>query len=394
MLEISYDLLWLLLPVAAASGWMAARRSYAGRPPTRRPPIRLSPDYFKGINYLLNEQPDKAIEVFIKMLEVDTETVETHFALGNLFRRRGEVDRAIRIHQNLVARANLTHEERTLAVLELGIDYMRSGLLDRAEVLFQQLIEKGSHVRPALKQLVDIYQQEQDWNKAIEYARRLEKASGKRLQSMISHFICEQAEECCRNRDYDRAQAYIGRALAEDPDCVRANLMAGHISMETGHYEDAIDRFQRIGGQDAEFLSETIQPQLQCHRHLDRVPEFISYLSRLADDHTGITPVLTLTELIAERDGTQAAIDYLSASLHKRPTVRGLDRLVQFVLATADERGRDHLLLLKEFTAKLLEDRAIYRCSQCGFTGKLLHWQCPGCKAWNTVKPIHGIQGE
>ena len=393
MFEISYDLLWLLLPVAAASGWMAARRS-VGRSPVRRPPLRFSPDYFKGINYLLNEQPDKAIEVFIKMLEVESETVETHFALGNLFRRRGEVDRAIRIHQNLVARTHLTHEERTLAVLELGIDYMRSGLLDRAEVLFQQLIEKGSHVRPALKQLVDIYQQEQDWNKAIEYARRLEKASGKRLQNMIAHFMCEQAEESRRNNDPAKALLYIDRALTEDPDCVRANLMAGHMAMQGGRYEEAIDRFQRIGGQDPEFLSETIEPQLQCHQDLGRVDDFVSYLSKLADEHIGITPILTLTELIAQRDGTQAAIDYLSASLHKRPTVRGLDRLVQYVLATADERGRDHLLLLKEFTAKLLEDRAVYRCNQCGFTGKLLHWQCPGCKAWNTVKPIHGIQGE
>ena len=164
------NLIWLLLPLAAASGWYLASRGGAHR---RGEPPTLSKDYFKGLNYLLNEQPDKAIDVFIAMLEVESDTIETQLALGNLFRRRGEVDRAIRIHQNLITHSALGDEQRSLAALELGMDYMRSGLFDRAERLFKSLLDSGTHTKKALSQLLDIYQQEQDWDKAIACAREI-----------------------------------------------------------------------------------------------------------------------------------------------------------------------------------------------------------------------------
>ncbi|MGQ0657861.1 MAG: lipopolysaccharide assembly protein LapB [Chromatiales bacterium] len=391
-LEGTAGLFWLLLPVAAISGWFAARRDQRRRPAST--PKRLAPDYFKGINYLLNEQPDKAIEVFIKMLDVESETVETHLALGNLFRRRGEVDRAIRIHQNLIARTQLTDEERTLAVLELGMDYMRSGLLDRAEGLFKQLLEAGVHTRQALAQLVDIYQQEQDWDRAIEYARRLESARNKSLRQMIAHYYCEQAEETLRSGDIPAAERASCKALEEDPSCVRASLLLAEVALRGDDREQAIHHYQRIERQDEDFIPEAIEPLLQCYRALGRTEECADYLNQLARKHAGITPVLALAELIAERDGVDAAIEYLTTELRKRPSVRGLDRLVHYTLASADGRARDNLLLLTEFTRKLLESKSVYRCSTCGFTGKLVHWQCPGCKQWNTVKPIHGIEGE
>ena len=385
-------LFWLLLPVAAASGWFIARRADArGRSGDSR---ILSPDYFKGINYLLNEQPDKAIEVFIRMIEVESDTVETHLALGNLFRRRGEVDRAIRIHQNLIARNRLSGEERAVAVLELGIDYMRSGLLDRAEGLFQQLLGAGKYMRQALTHLIDIYQQEQDWEKAIDTARRLEKVSGKRLRRMIAHFYCEQAESRWRGGELPRAEELIDKALDEDPNCVRANLMAGQIAMDTDHPGAAIDRYIRIEKQDVDYIAEAIEPMHRCYQALGRVDEFVEYLRHLVGRNAGITPVLALAEQVADRDGIDAALEYLSGALHQRPTVRGLDRLIHYALAHAEGRSRDNLILLKELTSKLLENKSIYRCSQCGFVGRLLHWQCPSCKNWNTVKPIHGIEGE
>lgn len=388
-------LFWLLLPVAAASGWLAALRGERRRQTqARHARQRLSPHYFRGINYLLNEQPDKAIEVFIKMLEIESEMVETHLALGNLFRRRGEVDRAIRIHQNLIGNRGLSDEERTLAMLELGMDYMRAGLLDRAEELFKQLLDGGTHIRQSLQQLVDIYQQEQDWNKAIDTARRLEQASGRSLHPMIAHFYCEQAEESWRQRESGRALQFIDTALEVDPKCVRANLMAGRAAEEAGDLPTAVRRYRLIEEQDPDFLTEAMDPLLRCHRELKRMDEFTIYLRGLAEKHNAITPVLLLAELIAEREGIDAALEYLSGALHRRPSVRGLERLVHYALAHAEGRTRDNLLLLKEFVAKLLENKSVYRCSQCGFTGRLLHWQCPGCKNWNTVKPIHGIEGE
>jgi lipopolysaccharide biosynthesis regulator YciM len=383
-------LFWLLLPVAALSGWYAARREHQG---LQRPP-RLSPDYFKGINYLLNEQPDKAIEVFTRMLEVDSETVETHLALGNLFRKRGEVDRAIAIHQNLIARTNLTDEERTLALLELGIDFMKSGLLDRAEGLFNQVLGSGMYTRQALSNLVDIYQQEQDWPRAIDYARRLEGAGGKSLRDMIAHFYCEQAEESLRENDLQRARGHIQSAMDEDTHCVRASMLAAEVAQREGDYEQAIRCYERIEHQDAAFLPEAVEPLGNCYRALDRSQSFHDYLNALAGRHRGITPVLALSELIAERDGVDAAVDYLTGSLRRRASTRGLDRLIRYTLTHASGSERDNLQLLQEFTSKLLENKSKYRCSNCGFMGRLLHWQCPGCKRWNSVKPIHGIEGE
>ena len=174
---IGLEALWLLLPVAAGTGWWAARN--ATRRATReREGGGFRSDYFQGINYLLNEQPDKAIEVFIKLIEVDSDTVETHLALGNLYRRRGDVDRAIRIHQNLVARESLSTSQRTEALLELGQDYMSAGVLDRAEDLFSEIAVDADYRMQALRQLIDIYEREKDWPKAIASARKLEQATG------------------------------------------------------------------------------------------------------------------------------------------------------------------------------------------------------------------------
>lgn len=387
------SLFWFLLPVAAASGWYVGRGSRFRRESEERAP-RLAPDYFKGLNYLLNEQPDKAIEVFIKLLEVESETVETHLALGNLFRRRGEVDRAIRIHQNLIARPTLSKQQRYLALLELGMDYMRSGLLDRAEALFQELLEVNLHTVPALRHLVEIYQQEQDWNAAIAYARKLEGATGESMSNVIAHYYCEQAEQARREGNPRQASELIKRALAVDRRCVRASLLEGEMALEAGRPKAAIRSFQRVAQQDPSYLPEAIPPLRRCYRELDDMDGFSAYLRRLVDEHNAITPVLVLTEMIAQSQGVDEAILYLGGELRKRPSVRGLQRLVEYAIGQAQGMVRDNLLIVQDFISKLLENRPIYRCSHCGFTGKTLHWQCPGCKYWNTVKPIHGIEGE
>ena len=185
---------WLLLiPAAAAAGWLAGRRGGEIKGGARV--SRLSNTYFRGLNYLLNEQQDKAIEIFLQIAEVDKDTVETQFALGHLFRRRGEVDRAIRLHQNLVARIGLSEEQKTRAVLALGEDYMRAGLLDRAETLFTDLVKMGVHAPQALRQLIAIYQFERDWYKAIDHALEYEKTSGEPMGRVIAHFHCELAEK-------------------------------------------------------------------------------------------------------------------------------------------------------------------------------------------------------
>ncbi|MDJ0870844.1 MAG: lipopolysaccharide assembly protein LapB [Gammaproteobacteria bacterium] len=386
------ELLWLLLPLAALSGWYAAMGSARKRAGAPRTPV--SPDYLRGVNYLLDQQPDKAIELFTKALEVDSETVETHLALGNLFRRRGEVDRAIRIHQNLISRENLAPAERSDAVLELGHDYLRAGLLDRAEALFLELVDSDRHAERALRKLVDIYEQERDWERAIRTARRLERCTGKPLARVIAHYHCEQAEE--RNGEGRRVEglATVRRALDVSAICVRASLLEGRLLSEKGQYRAAMLAYKRVEQQDPDYLAEIIGPLVDCCIREERVPEMIKYLSYLMERYGGITVTLALADMKAREKSEAEAIGFLTQQLRRRPSVRGLHRLIELSTAHVEGPAEDYMMLLGDLADKLLADRPVYACRQCGFAGKVLHWQCPSCKDWGTVKPIQGVQGE
>ncbi len=392
--EYLFGIVVILLPVAALSGWYFGRKDVRADLNRGARAAGMSPDYFKGLNYLLNDRPDKAIEVFIKVLEVESETVETHLALGNLFRRRGEVDRAIRIHQNLVARPSLDKEQRGLALLELGLDYMRSGLLDRAESLFKELLQMRMYEQQVLRHLVDIYQQEQDWDKALDYIRRLERVTGEDMRDVRAHFYCEKAQVFIDDDELPEAFRWLGKGLKEDRKCVRARLMLADLSNSAGDYETAIMHLRKIEHQDIDFLPEAIPRLVESYRELDRVGDLSAYLSQLSELHSGITPVLVLAEITAEQAGLDEAKNHIIAELKTRPTIRGIDRLIEYSLATARGESRQNLLLLKETTTRLIEEKLSYKCGSCGFTGRSLHWQCPSCKSWDTVKPIHGIEGE
>jgi lipopolysaccharide biosynthesis regulator YciM len=388
-----FDFLWFLLPLAAASGWLVGH--YGKR---RRESAAAADDlrsnYFKGINYLLNEQPDKAIEAFIKVLEVDSETVETHLALGNLYRRRGEVDRAIRIHQNLIARPNLESEQRSEALLELGHDYLSAGLLDRAENLLQELADSGDYRVQALRQLIDIYEQEKDWHRAIDSARLLEKATGNHLGPVIAHYQCELAERFRESENMDAALEMLKSALATHDRCVRASILEGDVLTDRDEHERAIRAYQRVEEQDADYVPETIDRIQFCYRALNQPAEMDSYLNGLMARYGWITPMLALADLKREREGPEAAIEFISEQLRRRTSVRGLDRLLQLELEQADAENGAHVSILKDLTGELLADRPVYKCLHCGFPARLLHWQCPSCKHWNTIKPIQGVEGE
>ena len=392
--ELLFGLVVLLLPVAAFSGWVIGRREKRAKSREALPASGMSPDYFKGLNYLLNDRPDKAIEVFIKVLEVESETVETHLALGNLFRRRGEVDRAIRIHQNLVARPTLDIEQRSLALLELGLDYMRLGLLDRAESLFKELLETKMFEQQALRNLVDIFQQEQDWDHALQYIGRLENCTGEDLRAVKAHFYCEKADLAISNHDEQSARQILATALKQDRKCVRASLMIANMAAAKGAYKESNAALKKIENQDIDFLPEAISALVKNYRALDDLDGLARYLKKLSELHAGITPILVLAELAADGDEIDKARNYIIEELRTRPTVRGIDRLIEYLLVDASGEAAENLRLLKETTRRLVEEKKVYKCGTCGFTGRSLHWQCPGCKSWNTVKPIQGIEGE
>jgi lipopolysaccharide biosynthesis regulator YciM len=384
--------LFLLLPIAALSGWLVGRRD------RQKTSLHLGSEiplgYIRGLNYLLNEQPDKAIDVFIQLLDVNSDTVETHLALGSLFRRRGEVDRAIRIHQNLIARPTLNPEQRMHALNELGQDYMRAGLLDRAEALFSELIETGPHTVTALQQLIDIYQQEKDWEQAIEIARKLAIKTGKSQDSVIAHYFCELAEQELRANETHKALKFVKKALNTDHNCARASILEGDIEHQLGDTKAAIRAYRRVEDQDRDYLPEILESLTSCYRELNRIDEMIVYLREILGRQGSISVMLTLAELIREQDGDTVAAEFIAQQLQTRPSVRGMDRLIDLALNLIKGPGQEKLEVLKNVTTQLLVNNPVYKCDICGFSGKTLHWQCPGCKSWNTVKPIQGVEGE
>lgn len=379
-------LLWLLLPVAAASGWWLGRRSLPGHSDGRQGDA-LEARYFKGINYLLNEQPDQAVDAFIELLEVGAETAETHLALGGLYRRRGEVDRAIRIHQNLVAQPELDAEHRSEALLELAQDYQSAGLLDRAEDLFKELADSGQHRVQALRQLIDIYEHESDWLRAIEVAQELQRVTGNQLGPVIAHYHCELAETHRRAGRTHEAFAQLDQAVQAHGASVRTSLLEGDIHAENGNHVEALAAYWRIEDQDAAFLNEAIPRISQCFGEVDDPRAASEFLAGLVyrDDDPDAT--LALSELKLMSEGAASASDFLLGQMRRRLSLRGLHRLLELLAdAQVSVQGRD-LDVLKDLTERLLAESPTYQCRHCGFPARSLHWQCPSCKHWSTMQP-------
>jgi lipopolysaccharide biosynthesis regulator YciM len=332
--------------------------------------------------------------VFLKLAEFNRDTVETHLALGNLFRRRGEVDRAIRVHQHLIARPNLSEQEKTVALLELGEDYMRAGLLDRAETLFTDLVAMDALAPSALKHLISIYQHERDWHKAIDHARRLEKATGESQGSIIAQFFCELADQARLQNAWDDAREFIDEAYAAEAACVRASMIKGHIESACGRLGEAIAAFEQVAEHDVDYVPEILSPLLDCYARSQRMQRAESFLLEITERYQGVSPVLALAKLYGSTQGERAAIEFLNRALRQRPSVRALMALIDVNLHTASGEARDNFLILRDLTRKLIEGQAMYRCNRCGFGAKAHHWQCPSCKTWGSVRPIHGVVGE
>ncbi len=386
-----FGLTLLLLPVAATCGWFAGKRNYAKS--SQNTPAKLHHDYFKGLNYLINEQPDKAVDVFIKLLEVDSDTVEMHLALGNLFRRRGEVDRSIRIHQNLIARPQLDQQYKVEAMSASGQDYLRAGVLDRAEALFLELVELGKINMPSLKFLLHIYQQEKDWKKAIDMAEKLEEISGDSMNPIIAQYYCEIAEQRMEQDQIDEALESLKSAQAIYPDCVRASLICGKIAMGKQYYKEAIMYYKRVKKQNPDFISEIVTPLLRCYRALNEEEKLIDYLNECLKEHQRFSFVLAISEYLKHKVGDKAAIEFIAEQIQRQPSLRGLRYLVELYLVNSKGDAKEKLAILQNFMDKFLENKPIYRCFHCGFSGRVLYWLCPSCQRWMTVKPILGLEG-
>lgn len=397
--------LFLLVFTAIACGWLLGR--FAGGASLLPGGANVAyRQYFRGLNYLLNERRDEAIETFIETLEVNKETLETHLALGNLMRRKGGVEHAIRIHQNLLARPNLPPLQLQQAQLELARDFISAGLYDRAEKLLQELVQGSEELRAiCLRHLVEIYQAERDWSKAIETATRLlprrnlllsAPEPDPELDGAIAHFHCELAQRALDKNEFDGARAHLKQALIRDAKSVRASLLQGLLEYRAGNFQESIHALQRIPAQNPALIAEMLDTLRASYDALGRREQLVDYLRQCLAQHPSTRLVLAIAEEVGHRDGQPAAAAFLAEQMRARPTLRGLQQLIGLPLAHTDAdvgsaaMERDYLDMLRTLLQKLIAGKPVYQCNHCGFSGRQLHWQCPSCKQWNTLQPIAG----
>lgn len=392
-------LLFLLLILAAGIGWLLARFTPLARPQSGPVSRQIYNDYFVGLNYLLRDEPDEAIDTFIRALEVNGETAETHLALGTLLRRRGKVDKAIMVHQALLARPALTPAFADTVRLELANDYSAAGLLDRAERLLKEMLQTGGEARfAALRQLMVIYQIEKEWRQAIECAERLLAVPAHKkdvgLHSSAAHFCCELAEQAIGRGQQDEARGHIHQAFQFDRHSVRAALLAAAVERSAGNPAAAITELSRVRQQQPEYISELIQPLAECYAAVGANDEFVRFLRSCLEEEPRVSIILKLAQLVRQQQGETAAMEFLSDKMARHPSLKGMTALLELQAAQCSGSIRDNLVLLKSITDHWLARKPGYRCNHCGFEARSLHWQCPSCHQWDTVRPILGIEGE
>lgn len=387
------ELLFLLLPVAAGYGWVMGRNSV--RQAQRKQSSILSKHYYKGLNFLLSDQPDKAVDTLMKMISVDSNTVETHIAMGNFFRHRGELDRAIRVHQNLVSKDELSDPQKEVSLKELGRDYMLAGFLERAENAFLQLLNSDKHYLDAQIQLFNIYQTTKEWDRAIELAENMMNCHGdsEELCKRIAHFYCEQAKILIKKNEFIQAEKSLQKAILSDEHAVRPWLMLGELSIQQEHFQEAIEYLKEVPVRDVSWFSEAVpllelsSKNLADESQLEGILDL--YWQKCA------TAYLAKVNLLAKQGKQEEAADVLLQQLRKTPTMKGFRTLMSlYIEQKADVQATSSLEMIKELVEEQIKQRPKYRCSSCGFSGRQIHWLCPSCKKWGLVKPIKGLDGE
>jgi len=384
---MEFEYWWLLgFPLFFGLGWIAARIDIRQIVSESR---ALPSSYFKGLNFLLNEQPDKAIEAFIEVVKVDPETIELHFALGSLFRRRGEYDRAIRMHQNLLERAGLAAEQKLQALTELGEDYLRAGILDRAEEVFVKIEQsRQPGARVARTHLLEIYEQEKSWDRAIELAKRIVTETGEPRSRDVAQYLCElAASESAQSRP-DVARGHLEAALDANRKCVRASLQLGDLEKNAGNVEAAIEHWKRIESQNPAYLALAAQRLYEANSESGHAEEGLRLLAGYLERYPSLDLLDIVFQQTLEAKGHEEAYKLMRDELRRNPTLLGLDRWLeaQVIAASSPDKRRD-LELVRNLVHGHVRRLARYRCETCGFKARQFYWRCPGCGGWETYPP-------
>lgn len=376
---MDFDLRWLLLglPAFFALGWLASRLDLRQLRREHRESPRA---YFKGLNLLLNEQQDKAIDAFIEAVQNNPDTTELHFALGSLFRRRGEFERAVRVHQHLLGRADLIAVDRDRAQHELALDFMKAGLFDRAEQAYQAL--RGSPFdTEARLALLNLYERSRDWRAAAETATALEQSGTGTFRTRIAHHHCELMLEAQTHGQTAEADAALARALEADPQAPRPLLLAGQRAMKAGRADEALARWTTLRlNAPASFplvATEYAEAALACGQ-VDAARQTLSQAYELA-------PGLDLLRALARLDGQSLSDSpLLQAHLTSLPTLSAAQAMLARPANAWDEAAAGAVRAAVARAARPLQR---YRCAACGFEAQRYFWQCPGCHGWDSFPP-------
>jgi lipopolysaccharide biosynthesis regulator YciM len=381
---MEFEIWWLLgIPVFFALGWIAARVDINQLVSESR---SLPRGYFKGLNFLLNEQPDKAIDAFIEIVMLDPETADMHFALGNLFRRRGETERAIRVHQNLLSRPDLPLEQKVHAQYELGMDYLKAGLLDRAEETFNELVDTQYAVQ-ARRALLEIFQREKEWRRAIDAAEGLQDSGAGARQKEIAQFYCELAQDALVHMEPDDAKQLLEKALHAERKSVRATMLMGDVQLVQGDVEGALKTWRRVEQQSVPHVALVAGRLMDGYRRVGRPQEGVNLLRSYLAEASSIDLMEVVFKAVIELDGVAAAKVLVVDELRRNPTLLGLDKLLEARLMDAPAEVWEELSMVKNLVHGYTQKVARYQCSHCGFKARQFYWQCPGCSRWETYPP-------
>ncbi|QFU22881.1 lipopolysaccharide assembly protein LapB [Shewanella eurypsychrophilus] len=384
------EILFLLLPIAAGYGWYMGRRSVRHNQSSQRK--QLSRDYFTGLNFLLSNESDKAVDLFITMLDVDDDTIDTHLSLGSLFRKRGEVDRSIRIHQNLIARPSLTTEQRDIAMMELGKDYLAAGFYDRAEEIFINLVKQDDHSEDAETHLIDIYQVTKEWQKAINIIKSLKRKRQQSLKHNTAHFYCELANE---ETDISGQIKLLQSAIKQDADCGRAMLILAEKYLDLKEFSKCKDMLSKLLNADIELFADALSTAKQVFQDSHDLGGYSDLLRQGIQNGAGASVAITLAQNMIEQGDNHQAEKLVLDGLYRHPTMKSFQHLMQMHVQQAEEgQAKESLTMLEKLVEQQIKFRPGYRCSECGFPSHRLYWHCPSCKSWGKIKRIRGLDGE
>ena len=372
--------------ILAATGWALG---YFGER-DEQPPLNI--DYLKGLNFLLNEQTDQAVDHFLKMVRVDDTTIETHFALGNLFRKRGEVYRAIKIHQNIIARPDITEEQRNQAFYSLAKDYLHAGLFDRAEVLFIRLNDKSEFTSESLKNLISIYEQEKEWSKAIEIAKKLNKLYyDDSLDMQISHYHCESAEEAIDEKNYDKAITRLNSVNSKNNKTLRIELIFAKLNAIQGYEKKAVDIYFNILKQNNYFVAEALPLVFNIFKNQGNLQEFDKKLNSVINQKPKISNLIAYTALASNIEYSKSIDNCIEDYIRSDEALSEFINVNNIFQSELDIK-ESSIKKIKHGLMVLANNNPRYQCNECGFSSQKLLWQCPSCKAWETQRPFLSVK--